>query len=83
MVRTQVQLSDAQVQQLKTLAAQTGASLAELIRQSVDFYLRYSGSAISDDARQQALEVIGAFEADVPDVSIEHDRYLADAFDNR
>jgi predicted DNA-binding ribbon-helix-helix protein len=37
MVRTQVQLSEAQVRALKQIAAERGVSVAELIRQSLHF----------------------------------------------
>ena len=36
MIRTQIQLTEEQAQRLKTLAAEQGKSVAELIRQSVD-----------------------------------------------
>ncbi len=40
MVRTQIQLTEAQAKNLHELAAREGVSMAELIRQSVDYYLK-------------------------------------------
>ncbi|MBI3693717.1 MAG: ribbon-helix-helix domain-containing protein [Acidobacteria bacterium] len=40
MIRTQVQLTEPQLQALRQLSAQTGKSIADLVRQSVELYLR-------------------------------------------
>jgi len=44
MIRTQIQLTEAQAQALKALAAARQCSVAELICQGVDHLIRQSGS---------------------------------------
>ena len=71
MVRTQISLTGEQHRFLKSLAKQTGVSLSTLVRQAVDM-LRKSG----DTPAERALALLGAFEADRPDVSVRHDDYF-------
>jgi uncharacterized protein with von Willebrand factor type A (vWA) domain len=79
MVRTQIQLTEDQARQLKAAAAVRGVSMAQLIREAVDQAL----IASSDDARWRlALTAVGAFRSDGADVAVNHDKYLAEAFDD-
>jgi uncharacterized protein with von Willebrand factor type A (vWA) domain len=79
MVRTQIQLTEDQARQLKAAAAVRGVSMAQLIREAVDQAL----IASSDDARWRlALTAVGAFRSDGADVGVNHDKYLAEAFDD-
>ncbi len=80
MVRTQVQLREDQVQALKRLAATRGVSVAELIRQSVDAFIRASKSVDKDEQRRRAIAAAGRFRSGTSDTSSEHDRYLVEAF---
>ena len=80
MVRTQIQLTEAQAQALRILAAQQRKSLAELIRQSVDLFL--SSAQSSDDMREKrrrAKLISGKFHSGLPDLGKNHDYYLAEA----
>ena len=80
MVRTQIQLTDQQIKALRRLSAETGKSIAELIRQGVEQYL---GARRGFDRKRQierALCVIGRSASGLSDVSAEHDRYLAEDF---
>lgn len=80
MVRTIVQLTESQSQGLRERAKERGVSVSELVRQGVDVILR---SQITDaEMRQRARNAVG-FAPDVPDLSEDHDRYLADAFADR
>jgi hypothetical protein len=79
MVRTQVQLTDAQARELKQLSAERGVSMAELIRQALEAQLELSHSRAA--RRAVALRSIGGFRSGRTDVSADHDRYLADAFE--
>ena len=76
MVRTQIQLSERQLRRLKAIAQQQGVSVAELIRRAIDAKLL----ADENDIRTRALQVVGQFADTASDVSTEHDRYLAEAF---
>ena len=77
MVRTIVQLTDAQSKALRERAREQGVSASELVRQGVDMVLR---SRIGDaEVRRRAKEA-GGFIGDVPDLSVHHDTYLANAY---
>lgn len=79
MVRTQVQLTEAQMRTLKRLSAQQGVSVAELIRQSVELFARSRGAGDDQTQRQRALSVVGRFHSGRRDLAAEHDRYLSEA----
>ena len=77
MVRTMIQLTEAQSEALKERAKEQGVSVSELARQGIELVLRTrAGSA---QARKRAQEAVG-FIRDESDVSINHDRYLAEAY---
>jgi Ribbon-helix-helix protein, copG family len=80
MVRTQIQLTEGQAKALKELAAIEESSMAELIRQSVDAFLRSTDRRGSPERKRRALAAIGRFRSDVSDLSVNHDRYLNEAF---
>jgi hypothetical protein len=80
MVRTQILLTEAQAAALHELAANEGKSMAELVRQSVDILLQSRLPVTNEERRERALSVIGQFRAHTPDLSREHDRYLAEAY---
>jgi hypothetical protein len=79
MIRTQIQLTEEQLRRLKALAAARGLSVAELIRQSVDT-VASAGAVDAQTRRQRAIAVAGRFRSGKRDVSAEHDRYLAEAW---
>ena len=80
MVRTQVQLTEAQVEALKALAAQRQVSIAELVRQGVEQLLRAGDPVLPEERRQRAIRAAGRFRSRRSDVSSGHDRYLAEAY---
>jgi hypothetical protein len=63
MVRTQVQLGEAQAQAqaLKQVASGMGVSAAEAIRQAVDTFLAASRTDVGALRRERALAAIGAY----------------------
>ena len=77
MVRLQVQLTESQLKALRELAASTGKSIAELVREGVDIYLSAQRRTVQLD---RALAIAGKFSSGVKDVSEHHDRYLSEAF---
>lgn len=80
MVRTQVQLTETQLEALRRLSASTGKSIADLVRQGVDLYLRSQPRLSRDEQIRRALEAAGSFASGRRNVSAEHDRYLAELF---
>lgn len=84
MIRTQVQLTEAQAQGLKAMAVATDESIAELIRQSVDLFLesRKDKQGARRELRQRAKLTIGQFHSGLPDLGRRHDHYLVDVYSN-
>jgi hypothetical protein len=80
MVRTQIQLTERQARSLKAIADARGVSMAELIRQSVDKLLESQQEVDPEERKRCALAIIGIV-SDVPDLSIKHDIYLAEAYE--
>lgn len=80
MVRTQIQLTEEQSRILKRMAFERGVSMAELIRQSVDLFIRSAGELTPEQMRQRALSVVGIASSGVSDFGREHDRYLDEAY---
>lgn len=79
MVRTQIQLMEEQARRLKELASEQGVSLAAVVREAVDRYLRDSSEL--ETRWERALAVGGYHDKDgATDVAVEHDRYLDQAF---
>ena len=80
MVRTQIQLTDAQARRLKRLAAAQDRSMADLIRQSVDALLLQQGADDDEQKRGRALSAAGRFRSGRRDLAERHDRHLAEVF---
>jgi hypothetical protein len=81
MVRTQIQLTDQQAAGLKKQANEEGVSLAELVRRGVELYLRNHVRAPDEERRRRALAIVGRFASKETDLSENHDKYLAEAYD--
>ena len=80
MVRTQIQLTEEQSEALKKLSSQKNVSVAELIRQGVDLYLRSCGTISQTERRQRAIRAAGQFRSGQADLSENHDVYLAEVY---
>jgi len=80
MIRTQVQLTEEQVQALKELAHRENKSVAELTRQAVDYWLQAVGLVPMEERRRRAMAVVGRFRSGRSDVSESHDEHLAEAY---
>jgi Arc/MetJ-type ribon-helix-helix transcriptional regulator len=80
MVRTQIQFEEAQIEALRALSSTQDKSVSELVRESVELFLRTT----ADEARvRRALKVTGKFGSGRNDISRNHDDYLAEAFADR
>jgi Ribbon-helix-helix protein, copG family len=82
MIRTQIQLTEAQAEKAKRLAAERGVSIAEVIRDLIDREPEGDDRA-ARFARALAAIGRGGFRdrEGKNDVSVEHDRYLAEALE--
>jgi hypothetical protein len=81
MHRTQIQLTNAQLEALRTLAAEDHRSLADVIRESIDAHMAHSGAA-HNRARlvERARKAVGRYSSGRSDVGVRHDDYLSEAF---
>ena len=80
MIRTQVQLTDRQLEALRQASAATRRSVADLIRQGVDQYLAGRVELGREERIERAIRVAGKFSSGRSDVSANHDRHLAESF---
>lgn len=81
MVRTQIQLTDAQARRIRAIARDRGLSLAEVIRQCIDRTLSEE-STERGELYNKARAVVGRFTDAVgtTDLAREHDKYLQDSY---
>lgn len=80
MVRTQIQLTESQAEALKKIAGAKHLSVAELIRRSVDNMIKSSTTLDREEMVRRAIAAAGRFESKETDISINHDKYLAEDF---
>jgi len=79
MIRTQIQLTEQQAKKLRDLSADSRDSVAALIRKAVDQFL-VSGQPDRSALYRQAVSVVGKYNSRECDISLDHDRYLEEAF---
>jgi hypothetical protein len=82
MIRTQISLTEEQMNLLKALSAEKGESIAEIIRQAIDEMV-YSKSFITrEQRRRRALQASGRFISNdnAVNVSGDHDDFLDEAY---
>ena len=77
MVRTQIQLTEEQLEKLKELSHMNRESMASLIRKAVDSFLS-TGAKPKSSLYKQAVTLIGKYEAVESDISTKHDDYLTE-----
>lgn len=80
MVRTQIQLPEEQVAMLKKIAASEHKSMAEIIRQAVDFFAKTKHGGGEVERRRRAMAAAGQFRSGVKDLAVSHDSHLAEIF---
>jgi hypothetical protein len=81
MVRTQIQLTEEQAERLREIAMKNHESIASLIRSAVDQFL-LSGKVDRSSLYVQASSVVGKYQAEKDDISIEHDKYLDEDYES-
>lgn len=80
MVRIQIQLTEAQLTELRQLSATDARSIADLVREGVEAVLRSRPRSNHADRVARAIQAAGKFASGSRDVRSRHDRYLAEAF---
>ena len=80
-IRTQVQLTEEQVRRIQQLAADRGVSMAQLIREAVDLYTCSNAALSREEQVRRAIAAAGRFRSGLQDLSVEHDKYLVEAFE--
>ncbi len=80
MVRTQIQLTERQIESLRSLADQTGRSMADLIRESVDSLLSSRREPSREERVRRALAAVGKFSSGESDIAERHDDYLNEIY---
>ena len=80
MIRTQIQLTEEQSREIKSIAEREEVSMAELIRRAVDDWLARYGDTVSQAKKERALAVVGRYRSGLTDVAEKHDEYLAEAY---
>jgi len=82
-IRTQIQLTEQQARQLRSIAHEKGLSLAEVIRQCIDEALVARHTSDRAERYSRAWRVIGRFEdaCGATDVAAEHDQYLEESYE--
>lgn len=81
MIRTQIQLTEAQARALRAQARTQERSLADLVRESVSDYLARRPAAGRDELARRALALAGRYRSGCRDLAGDHDRHLDEAFD--
>jgi hypothetical protein len=80
MIRTQIQLTKTQSEQIKEAAADSHISMAEFIRKAVDAALRQSATTSKKERVERAIQAAGRFHSGRRDGSEHHDDDLAEAY---
>ena len=80
MVRTQIQLPEEHVVLLKKMAAAQHKSMAEIIRQAVDYFAKAKQAGGEEQRRRRAMAAAGCFRSGVKDLATSHDSYLIEIF---
>ena len=81
MVRTQIQLTEAQVSKIKKVAIDKGPSVAEVIRRAVENMVQSSAQMTIQERARRAMEIAGKFRSGKRNISGKHDKYLAEAYE--
>jgi len=80
MIRTQIQLTEAQASRLKAAAARRGISMAEVIRQAVDAAVTSADDRNPDARFERARRIAGRFRSGSSNISSRHDEHLAGSY---
>jgi hypothetical protein len=79
MLRTQIQLTEEQQSALRNISAETGKSMAELVREGIDYVISTRIRLNREEQIERAIKLAGMFSSATKDGSTNHDRYFADS----
>jgi len=80
MLRTQIQLTEAQSEAIRQVSSHQRISMAEVIRQGIDFFLRTSAVVSRPQRIERARNVAGRYRSGSADWSARHDDHLAEDY---
>lgn len=80
MNRIQIRLTDAQLRALKERSAVENKSMARLVREAVDAFLRFSPRVDREAVKRRAIAAAGRFHSGKSDLASNHDSYLREAY---
>ena len=80
MVRTQIQLTEAQARTVKKVAMEKGTSVAEVIRRAVENMVQSNPKISTQERIRRAIEIAGKFQSGKRNISRKHDEYLTEAY---
>ncbi|MBE3090506.1 MAG: CopG family transcriptional regulator [Actinobacteria bacterium] len=80
MIRTQIQLTEKQYKMLKEISANNNTSIAEVVRECIAYYSASKCMISNEEKYSKAINSIGKFKSGEKDISIKHDKYLAEDF---
>ena len=76
MVRMQIQLTEEQLAELKSVASMRGVSMVGLIRQAIETLLAIGTEKSDGETRRRAMLASGRFHSGLRNVARNHDGYL-------
>jgi Arc/MetJ-type ribon-helix-helix transcriptional regulator len=80
MVRTQIQLTEKQAEEIRRIAKTRHFSVAEVIREAVNHVIKSIPAVSMEERRRRALSAVGKFTSGKRNISRKHDKYLSEAF---
>jgi Arc/MetJ-type ribon-helix-helix transcriptional regulator len=81
MVRTQVQLPEEDLRELRRLAKEQHVSVSAMIRRGVKRVIEEQGKPTRRELMERALEVAGKYPSEVRDLGRRHDEFAAEAYE--
>jgi len=78
MPRTEIELTEEQARRLDEVAARKGRTVAEVVQESLSEYLDNERASVKERARKAS----GMFRSGLPDLGVNHDKYLTEDFDD-
>jgi hypothetical protein len=82
MIRTQIQLTEEQYRFLREAAAEYNVSMAEMVRRGVNLLVEQQQKPNREALKRRALSIVGIAKdiEGATDVSVNHDKYLAEIY---
>ena len=80
MVRIRIRITEEQAACLRKLSEARGASMAELVRQGIEYVIGQAGVVPVKELRARAAAAAGRFRSGRKDVARRHDTYLAGTY---